>query len=251
MRPSASTRTRLHGERLAVVDAAAGGLAHAVRRQHPHRCALGRGQQRGRRWPHRRAAPRRTAAGLPGPGGPAAAGPAGWGPARCSGAGPWRPGQAVAAAKASTVKPAPVSTARGSVPATTERRRTCRPATWWAGMASSHWPGPPSRSWVARADARSAEAVSSARLGVPVEPEVPTTSARPVGEVVGARLRQVGGCAVRGVGDHGRAGAGEGSRQRGTDLQRAGPRRHRAAAAAGGGPPAEDRRRAGDAILSG
>ena len=51
------------------------------------------------------------------------------------------------------------------------------PATCVTGSASSHCPGPPSRSWVARAECRSAAAVSITPFGSPVDPEVGTTSA--------------------------------------------------------------------------
>ncbi len=79
------------------------------------------------------------------------------------------------------VKPPERSTATGSVPATSERTSTWMPAMWCAGIGSSHWPGPPSRSWVAVALATRASRLSIASLGLPVDPEVPMTSASPSG----------------------------------------------------------------------
>ncbi len=69
----------------------------------------------------------------------------------------------------------PAST--GVVPASTHRVSTWRPATYCTGRATSHWPGPPSRSSVADADARIAPAREQHVLAArPVDPEVRTTS---------------------------------------------------------------------------
>ena len=65
----------------------------------------------------------------------------------------------------------------GSTPATSERTSTWMPAMWWAGIASNHWPVPPSTWWVASALATRFAGVSCAPFGVPVEPEVDITSA--------------------------------------------------------------------------
>ncbi len=62
------------------------------------------------------------------------------------------------------------------MPARTERKSTCSPATYDGGSVSSHWPGPPSRVCVASAEARIAARESSTRFGAPVDPEVSTTS---------------------------------------------------------------------------
>ena len=67
--------------------------------------------------------------------------------------------------------------ATGTVPASKLRTITCKPATWWAGSANNQVPTPPIRSWVADALAISAGAVSMAPLGIPVVPEVDTTTA--------------------------------------------------------------------------
>ena len=64
-----------------------------------------------------------------------------------------------------------------SEPASRLRTSTWTPAMWCGGKASSQLPGPPRRSWVARALAVSAAAVSRAPLGAPVVPEVVTTRA--------------------------------------------------------------------------
>ena len=98
----------------------------------------------------------------------------------------------VAATNAAGVNPPATSMTTGSVPASSERSSTCRPATWCAGRGSSHWPGPPSRSCVAAALARSAPVVSMACFGEPVEPEVPTTTARSSGIPGRARGRDGG-----------------------------------------------------------
>src|SRR5699024_5397007 len=74
----------------------------------------------------------------------------------------------------------------GVVPESRDRISTWMPAMWWAGRASSQAPGPPSRSWVAAAEARSAAAGSSAPFGVPVVPEVAVTSAVSAGTGVPA-----------------------------------------------------------------
>src|SRR5690606_26767163 len=51
------------------------------------------------------------------------------------------------------------------------------PAMCVAGTVRSHRPGPPRRSWVALAAARTADALSRTPFGRPVEPEVGTTNA--------------------------------------------------------------------------
>ena len=62
-------------------------------------------------------------------------------------------------------------------PATSERQITCTPATYDAGRASSHWPGPPSRRCGRRARRRAPRRGSSTtRFGRTVEPDVSTTS---------------------------------------------------------------------------
>ena len=83
------------------------------------------------------------------------------------------------AARANSVmlKPWDRSRHSGSTPATNERTSTWMPAMWWAGMASSHWPGPPRKEWVASALATRLSGLSCAPFGVPVEPEVDTTKA--------------------------------------------------------------------------
>ena len=82
-----------------------------------------------------------------------------------------------ASVKASGVNPPLRSIAHGRVPANSERTRTCTPATYCTGRASSHWPSPLSAKAVATEDAASASTVSTVALGVPVEPEVRTTTA--------------------------------------------------------------------------
>ena len=67
--------------------------------------------------------------------------------------------------------------AHGRVPAKRERTRTCTPATYCRGSASSHWPSPLSANAVATDDAARASTVRTVALGVPVEPEVRTTTA--------------------------------------------------------------------------
>ena len=47
---------------------------------------------------------------------------------------------------------------------------------WVGGRLSTHLPGPPSRSWVASAEARIAARESTTRFGRPVEPEVEITN---------------------------------------------------------------------------
>ena len=235
------------GQRLPVVDASAGGLAHAVRRQHPHpprSAAAARADGAA-------APPTSTAsngAGRPARGGRRSSRSSWVGTRRCSGAGPGVEPRGGRGERLDREAGAGVQ-ARGLVPATTDRTSTCSPATWWAGMASSHWPGPPSRSWVARPMRAAPRAVSSARLGVPVEPEVPTTTATPSGRSAGSSS---GRSAVweRGVRDHrGPSPASAAARRGGTCRRR--PPAAPAAAAAGGGPPAEDRSRRRPAILAG
>ena len=60
----------------------------------------------------------------------------------------------------------------GSNPASSDRTTTCSPATYDGGSASTHNPGPPSRSVAAAAEASTADRDSTTRLGAPVEPEV-------------------------------------------------------------------------------
>ena len=73
-------------------------------------------------------------------------------------------------------KPFDMSSTPGVVPATIDRTRTWAPAMWLVGNASSHVPGPPSRSWVASAEVVRAAASSSTVFGSPVDPEVGTPS---------------------------------------------------------------------------
>ena len=68
------------------------------------------------------------------------------------------------------------SSSTGGSPATTERQTTCAPATYDAGSASSQRPSPSSRRAVAVTDASTARRDSTTRFGVPVEPDVSTTS---------------------------------------------------------------------------
>ena len=130
-----------------------------------------------------------------------------------------------AAVKASGVKPPLMSMTQGRVPANSERTSTWTPATYCTGRASSHWPSPLSAKAVAMEDAASASTVSTVALGVPVEPEVRTTTAassqpgvsgsphgpvRAGGEfdggtlaVEGGRQRLEGGLDVQGCRGHG------------------------------------------------
>ena len=82
-----------------------------------------------------------------------------------------------ARAKLGMEKPSDRSRQSGSTPATSERTNTWMPAMWEAGMASSHWPVPPRARCVASALETKLAAVSCAPFGVPVDPEVATTSA--------------------------------------------------------------------------
>ena len=68
--------------------------------------------------------------------------------------------------KASGVKPPDMSMTHGRVPANRERTRTCTPATYCTGRASSHWPSPLSASAVAIEEAASASTVRTVALGV-------------------------------------------------------------------------------------
>ena len=78
-----------------------------------------------------------------------------------------------ASASAVGLNPELVSTTTGSVPASRERMRICRPATWWAGRGRSQVPGPPRRAWVARAEAMRAAVLMAMSRPVPVvEPDV-------------------------------------------------------------------------------
>jgi hypothetical protein len=83
--------------------------------------------------------------------------------------------------EAATVPASARSASTGSVPLTSERTSTARPATWVTGRQhSQRSPGrAPTRSSEARAECRSAAALSSTPLGTPVDPEVPTTTAVP------------------------------------------------------------------------
>ena len=118
-------------------------------------------------------------------------------------------------------------------------------------MASSQAPLPPSTWWVAQADRSSASAVSSARLGRPVEPDVPIATARPSGSSAGSWDGTGGGGVVSGIRQHGGA-AGQGRLEGGQhvedggpggDRQRAGGRRgHQARLALGGAVGAARRR---------
>ena len=134
-------------QRLAVVDAAAGGLGHAVGGHDRDARRRGRGRAAPGRWPRRRPGPRRRRAGRRAR--RRGTGAAGSAPARCSGGRPacGRRRRRAARPRASTVTGSPASTLRQS---------TCRPAIAETGRASSQAPGPPSRSWVAVAEASSA-----------------------------------------------------------------------------------------------
>ena len=87
------------------------------------------------------------------------------------------PERVAASANASARKPSRRSITAAGAPARAERSSTCSPATWWAGSASSHRPGGPTRAYVASAEARSASAGSRTAFGAPVEPVVVTTAA--------------------------------------------------------------------------
>ena len=71
------------------------------------------------------------------------------------------------------------ATTTGSVPASADRTSTWSPAIPLIGRSSSQLPGPPSRVWVARADASTAECDSTTCLGSPVLPDVRTTIGSP------------------------------------------------------------------------
>lgn len=93
-------------------------------------------------------------------------------------------------ASAVGLNPVLVSMTTGTVEAIRERMRICRPATWWAGRGRSQVPGPPRRSWVARAEATRAAALTAMSLPVPVvEPEVRRTRSLRGGTRVTRRLR--------------------------------------------------------------
>src|SRR3546814_8980104 len=70
----------------------------------------------------------------------------------------------------------------GSRPDTSERTSTCTPAMYTAGSASSHAPSP-MRAVAARALEVRALRLSATALGMPVDPEVVTTTAVPAGKI--------------------------------------------------------------------
>src|SRR4051812_16430551 len=118
---------------------------------------------------------------------------------------------------------------RGEVPARSERSSTWSPAMWCGGSARSQLPGPPNRSYVAAADARSALAGSRAPFGSPVEPEVKTT--RAVGST-GSSSAAVSGS---GAGPARRGSSGATGRRAGPDPASARSRSGRTDSASGPG----------------
>ena len=172
-----------------------------------------------------------------------------------------------ASASAVGLNPELVSTTTGSVPASRERMRICRPATWWAGRGRSQVPGPPRRAWVARAEAMRAAALMAMSRPVPVvEPDVRRMRSVRAGTRVMRRARSDRTCPSSSPGAMGTSsGCGEPVRPSPPSAARAGrpsrpsrvgsrPRRarrsaravRRAATSSGAVPPVR-RRRAGGA----
>ena len=146
MRPSGSMRTSHAVQRHAVVDAAAGRLAHAVGAD--HRDTRGRSSFSDLRR-HRAAADQHGVEFGERRGG------GGVGQRLVQLGGDQR-GVAPAGAhrrygrrEVRRRRTGTTSSDRRACPQCTLRTSTCRPATWWAGNASSQVPGPPRRSWVA------------------------------------------------------------------------------------------------------
>ena len=168
-RPSA-TRTPTPASGTPVVDAAAGGLGHAVGGHHGHALGPRAGEQGGVRGgaadEHGVEGPQRVGLGVEEP---AQLGGHERGVAAAGGHAGHRGGQRLAAPRARWRACRRGRSGRGPA-----GRRSPRP-----GSSSSQLPGPPSRSWVAAAEARSAAADSSTARPAPVEPEVTTTRSAP------------------------------------------------------------------------
>ena len=161
IRPSSADRDRDPVEGTAVVDAAAGGLGHAVGRHHPDPGRLGPLPQQRVDRPaaeqHRVQARQGRDVCL------RVEQPVELG----------RHQRGVGRLPRSSAQPS----STGSWPATRDRTITCTPATYDAGSRSAQRPSLPSRRAVAATLASTARRDSSTRLGAPVDPDVSTTAA--------------------------------------------------------------------------